>query len=115
VSRETTNRSFDELAIGLSSGSISRGKAIKLMGAALLGGGLASVGIREAAAIPPGCTPNGKPCTRDQQCCSGECARRGTCVGRVGGCQQPLESCTTDADCCFGACRGSGENRRCRV
>jgi hypothetical protein len=50
VSEETTNRYFDELASGLASGSISRGKALKLMGAALLGGTLASLGIGEAAA-----------------------------------------------------------------
>jgi hypothetical protein len=107
--------SFDELAIGLSSGSILRGKALKLMGAALLGSTLASLGIGGVAgADPPGCKRNGEPCTRDKQCCSGDCSRRGICVGRVGGCAQPLESCTTDADCCFGACRGSGENRRCR-
>src|SRR5215218_3232964 len=113
--RRGASSSFDELAVGFSSGTLSRGKALKLMGAALLGGTLASLGIGGvAAADPRGCTRNGEPCTRDPQCCSGECARRGTCVGRVGGCAQPLESCTTDADCCFGACRGSGENRRCR-
>jgi hypothetical protein len=37
VSQETTNRSFDELASGLASGSISRSKALRLMGAALVG------------------------------------------------------------------------------
>jgi hypothetical protein len=42
VSQETTNRSFDELASGLARGTLSRGKAIRLMGAALLGGTLAS-------------------------------------------------------------------------
>jgi hypothetical protein len=50
MSQETTNRSFDELASGLASGSISRGKALKLMGAALVGGTLASLGIGEAGA-----------------------------------------------------------------
>jgi hypothetical protein len=114
VSQETSNRYFDELASGLASDSISRGRALKLMGAALVGGTLASLGIREAAAAPPDCTPNGKNCKRDKQCCSGNCSNSGTCVGRVGGCAQPLEPCTTDADCCSGACRGSGENRRCR-
>ena len=42
MSPEARERSFDELARGLASGSISRGKALKLMGAALLGGTLAS-------------------------------------------------------------------------
>jgi hypothetical protein len=45
--------SFDELAIGLSSGTLSRGRALRLMGAALLGGTLASLGIGEAAADSP--------------------------------------------------------------
>ena len=35
---QAREHSFDELAIGLASGSISRGKALKLMGAALVGG-----------------------------------------------------------------------------
>jgi hypothetical protein len=40
-----TNRegSFDELAKGLAAGTLSRGKALRLMGAALVGGALASV------------------------------------------------------------------------
>ena len=39
-----TNRegSFDELAKGLPSGNFSRGKALKIMGAALVGGALAA-------------------------------------------------------------------------
>jgi|SRR5829696_894123 len=115
MSPEARERTFDELASGLASGSISRGRALKLMGAALVGSTLASFGMGGvAAAAPPGCTPNGKNCKRDKQCCSGNCSNSGTCVGRVGGCAQPLEPCTTDADCCSGACRGSGENRRCR-
>jgi hypothetical protein len=35
--------SFDELARGLASGSVSRRKALRLMGAALVGGALASI------------------------------------------------------------------------
>jgi len=42
VSQQTTNRYFDELTRALASGSISRGKALRLMGAALVGGTLAS-------------------------------------------------------------------------
>src|SRR3712207_2670249 len=38
----TRERSFDELAKGLAAGSVSRRKAIRLMGAALVGGALAS-------------------------------------------------------------------------
>jgi hypothetical protein len=42
VSQQPTNRYFDELTRALASGSISRCKALRLMGAALVGGTLAS-------------------------------------------------------------------------
>jgi hypothetical protein len=38
MSPEARERSFDALATGLASGSISRGRALRLMGAALVGG-----------------------------------------------------------------------------
>jgi hypothetical protein len=41
MSPEARERSFDELASGLASGTLSRGKALRLMGAALVGGLLA--------------------------------------------------------------------------
>jgi hypothetical protein len=63
MARETIEGSFDELARGLASGSITRGKALRLMGAALLGGTLASVGIGEAAADSL-CKPNAKKCKK---------------------------------------------------
>jgi hypothetical protein len=77
----------DELARGLASGALSRRKALRLMGAALVGGTLASLGgIGEAAADPPGCKRNGKHCKKDTQCCSGDCSSSGTCVGDGVGC-----------------------------
>jgi hypothetical protein len=79
MTSEAREHSFDELARALASGSISRRKALRLMGAALVGGTLASVGIGEAAADPPGCKRNGKKCKRDTQCCSGKC-EGGTCA-----------------------------------
>jgi hypothetical protein len=86
MARERTRASsFDELAVGLSSGTLSRGKAIKLMGAALVGGVLASIpGIAEAA--PPLKFP-GRKCKRDNQCAtqlclSGVCAGLGACRRR---------------------------------
>jgi hypothetical protein len=54
MSPEARERSFDELARGLASGEVSRRRAIRLMGAALVGGALASLGIREAAGAPGG-------------------------------------------------------------
>ncbi len=38
MARETREHSFDELASELARGTLSRGKALRLMGAALLGG-----------------------------------------------------------------------------
>ena len=102
MSQEARERSFDELASGLASGSISRGKALRLMGAALVGGTLASLGIGEAAAARR-CKQAGKHCKNDEQCCNGDCAG-GTCsacpAGRVllanGTCAKP---CTSGVDC----------------
>jgi Cys-rich repeat protein len=70
---EAREHSFDELTRGLASGSISRGKALRLMGAALVGGALGSLGIGEAGADNL-CKPEGKKCRHDAQCCSGNCS-----------------------------------------
>jgi hypothetical protein len=78
MSPEARERSFDELARGLASGGLSRRRALKLMGAALVGSALASLGIGEAAADAPGCKRNGKKCRKNHQCCSGNCVGR-TC------------------------------------
>ncbi len=57
--------SLDEVAKGLASGTISRGKVLRWMGAALVGGALASVRIGEAAGDDlKGCKPEGKKCRR---------------------------------------------------
>jgi hypothetical protein len=82
MSPEARERSFDELARGLASGSISRGKALKLMGAALVGGTLGSLGMGGIAAADD-CKRRGKACKKDRQCCSGNCSG-GTCACPVG-------------------------------
>jgi hypothetical protein len=80
MSEETSNRYFDELTSGLASGSLSRRKALRLMGAALIGGALASIpGIVKAAPFtcPPGPAPvecrratiGPECCTLGQVCC----------------------------------------------
>jgi hypothetical protein len=97
---EARERSFDELTRGLASGDISRGKALRLMGAALVGGTLASLGIGEAAADPPGCKRAGKRCKEDEQCCSGTC-ESGTCAAA---CVANGGTCSTSTDCCSGNC-----------
>jgi hypothetical protein len=56
MTKEAGERSFDELASGLASGTLSRGKALRLMGAALVGGVLASIpGMAGAKPKCPGC------------------------------------------------------------
>src|SRR5215208_487064 len=83
---EARERAFDDLATQMASGSISRGKALRLMGAALLGGTLGSLGIRGASADEGDqgeneeCKAAGRKCNKDKQCCSGNCTDDGTCA-----------------------------------
>jgi hypothetical protein len=101
--------SFDELAVGLSNGSLSRGKALKLMGAALLGGTLASLGIGEAGAANL-CRRNGKACKSNSQCCSGNCdSSSNTCApacpdGRVALSNGTCADACTSSDPCPAGC-----------
>ena len=74
MSQQTTNRYFDELAKGLATGTLSRGKALRWMGGALLGAALASV---PGVAWANDCRSLGRECRRDSQCCSKNCVRRG--------------------------------------
>src|SRR5215216_5363465 len=66
--------SLDELAKGLANGTLSRGKAIRWMGGALLGAALASV---PGVAWANDCRRLGRECRRDSQCCSKNCIRQG--------------------------------------
>jgi hypothetical protein len=82
MSPEARDHSFDELTRGLASGSISRGKALKLMGAALVGGTLASIpGIAGAAPKPkcPDCPAEQCSCVKDL----GNSGQR-ACISNVG-------------------------------
>jgi hypothetical protein len=94
---EARERSFDELSRALASGSLSRRKALRLMGAALVGGALASIpGIAGAAPRPkppkpPGKSP-GKKCTEDSQCQSLACVE-GVCGGILQKCHTCPEGC----------------------
>src|SRR5215217_4775855 len=120
---------FDDLARGLADGSLTRGKALRLMGAALLGGTLASLGIREAAGAPPGCKRAGKHCTRTDQCCGSLVCLSGTCQTQTttptpttSTTETPTTStttttcsglpngatCTTSGECCSDNCHISG-------
>ena len=113
---------FDDLARGLADGSLTRGKALRLMGAALVGGTLGSLGIGEAGADPPGCKRNGKHCTRDPQCCGNLVCVSGTCqeaqtttttttpttsTSTTPMCQPIDGTCSANGQCCSGRCAGS--------
>jgi hypothetical protein len=100
--------SFDELAVGLSSGSISRGKALRLMGAALVGGTLGSLG--GVAAADEECKSLTKKCRKDEQCCSGNCSKSGTSRFGTCACQENGGSCASNGQCCSGNC---GEDHKC--
>ena len=96
--------SFDELASGLASGSISRGRALRLMGAALVGGTLASLGIGEAAADDE-CKPLNKKCRKNHQCCSENCVNS-ACAACPAGTVELNGACAkscTDLDQCLAA------------
>ena len=94
MARERTGASsFDELAVGLSSGTLSRGKALRLMGAALVGGVLASIpGI---AGATPRLKPPGRRCKRGDQCCTHVLCVDRRCAGILGRCS----SCPADCIC----------------
>lgn len=100
MARETSESSFDELARGLASGNITRGKVLKLMGAALLGGTLTSFGVGGVALADDECKPTGKKCRKNKQCCSGKC-EGGKCAAA---CTSNGTTCTAADECCSGNC-----------
>jgi hypothetical protein len=137
MTREMSERPFDELAKGLASGSISRGRALRLMGAALVGGTLTSFGIGGVAEADNECKPTAKKCNKNKQCCSGNCSGgkcaacpsgqvlcNGSCVSTscsegqifdssscacVAQCVPNQRICTADTPCCNGdVCANNG-------
>jgi hypothetical protein len=114
MATQTTERAFDELAKGLASGTLSRGKAIRWMGGALLGAALASF---PGVAWADDCRRLGRECRRDFQCCSENCVRRGD--DKVCGCPEGKSRCglrcvnrkTNENHCgeCFNRCEQGQE------
>jgi hypothetical protein len=80
--------SLDELSKELATGTLSRGKAIRWMGGALLGAALASF---PGVAWANDCRRLGRECRRDSQCCSRNCIRRGD--DKVCGCPEGKTRC----------------------
>jgi Stigma-specific protein, Stig1 len=88
MATETTESSLDQVAKGLATGTLSRGKAIRWMGGALLGAALASF---PGVAWANDCRRLGRECRRDSQCCSRNCVRRGD--DKVCGCPEGKTRC----------------------
>src|SRR5215208_6142063 len=88
MATQATESSLDELAKGLATGTLSRGKAIRCMGGALLGAALASF---PGVAWANDCRRLGRECRRDSQCCSRNCIRRGG--EKVCGCPEGQRRC----------------------
>jgi hypothetical protein len=92
MARGMTERSFDELARGLASGTLSRGKALRLMGAALVGGALASL---------PGAAWADDRCSQGQTRCGDRCVNLQTNERHCGSCRN---RCGPNQTCCNGRC-----------
>jgi hypothetical protein len=106
MSPEARERSFDELAKGLASGNVSRGQALRLMGAALVGGTLASIPGIASAKAP--LRLNGRKCKQSSQCASGNC-EGGECSAFLGNGENCIaneqcvsRNCSTDGVCSVG-------------
>jgi hypothetical protein len=115
--------SFDDLAKGLASGTLSRGKALRWMGGALVGAALASlpgVAWAEGGRCSTGrirCNDNcvnlqtserhcgscGNRCRSTQTCCKGKCVNTQTNERHCGGCSN---RCDEGEECVAGVCEG---------
>ena len=110
MSPESRESSFDELARGLASGTVSRRKALKWMGAALLGGALASgPSVAQAAPFSPGFERCGRDwTTRTTRCCD---TSSQFCSGRGQGKHcRPLACTAADGGTCGGSDQCSCQN-----
>ncbi len=113
------DHSLDELARGLVSGTVSRGKALRWMGSALVGAALASVPGVAWAACPEGQTRCGERCVSlqtderhcgscrnrcasNQTCCKGRCVNLQTNERHCGGC---FNRCAEGSECVGGVCQ----------
>jgi hypothetical protein len=124
MATETREHSFDELAKGLASGTLSRGKAIRWMGGALLGAALASFpGVAWANdddRCPEGQTRCGERCVNlkrnerhcgscrnrcgsNQTCCKGRCVNLKRNERHCGRC---FNRCPEGQECVGGMCQG---------
>jgi hypothetical protein len=118
------DRSIDKLAKGLASGAVSRRKALRMLGAALVGGALASSPGVAWSAKPAPC-PSGKKCGRNCcpdasfACSQGKCGCPSGTTNCAGTCVDPTtfqtdpqncgtcgNVCPSGTACTSGACLG---------
>jgi hypothetical protein len=97
--------SFDELAKGLANGSISRSRALKLVGASLLGVLLGGLPLRLAGAQTTNCPYNYAQCGSGRYCCNGSCVDLNTSNSNCGYCGN---ACPSGQTCQGGGCLGEG-------
>jgi hypothetical protein len=99
----SSESSFDELARGLADGTLSRRRALRLLGGALVGASLASF----PAAAWAACKHPFRKCTANRQCCSRRCIRNPQGNGRICGCPTGQTLCPAGNQCV--TCTNSGE------
>ena len=90
VNPTRVDHSLDEVARGLASGNVSRRRALKIMGGALLGSVLAAV---PGTAWANDCRPSGSRCRGDRQCCTRNCVPNPSGEGRICGCPAGKTAC----------------------
>jgi hypothetical protein len=100
-------RSFDDLASALASENISRGRALKLAGASLLGAaGL--LGSADAAQAAPTCPRNGPPISSCERRCK-KTRKVCVCIRSVSGKKHCVHPCCSGRTCTSGSQCRSGE------
>ena|SRR5215217_2242226 len=101
-------RSFDALARGLANGSISRRKALRMLGAALVGGAVASIpGMGWLAGDSGGAqaAPGGSTCSNEgQSCVAQKCCQGLVCIGQSGN-----KVCCPKSRACGSLCCATGQ------
>jgi hypothetical protein len=95
--------SLDELAKGLATGTLSRGRALRMLGAALVGGAFASIPGAAWAA----CKQPFHKCTANSQCCSRQCIKNPQGNGKICGCPTGKTLCPAGNQCV--TCSNTGE------
>ena len=114
------DHSLDSLARGLATGTVSRRKALRLLGGALLGGMMASVSGVAWAAPPEG---RGRPCPRGAIKCGDTCCTspedrccRGVCTNVVfdrSNCGRCGNECGPEEGCCGERCVPLNTSQNC--